>query len=119
MFHIELSILSAFIMLIIEYFFIIRIYKKESQISFQRLLLSPILLIVSQYISYLYESKKHEETQRFNPIVLFFTFILLQLPFAMQDYDLLVDVPLFERLVILGIEAVSATLIAEGLLILF
>ena len=119
MFDISVSILSGVIMLLFEYLFLIKVYKKESSVTPFKLFLAPILLIVAQYITYLVQDKKNTENNRINPIILFFVFILIKLPFTLNNYDLIEDVPLFERMSILGIEAVSSTFIAEGIFTLF
>jgi chromate transport protein ChrA len=105
-------------MFLLEYLFLVKIYKKESIVTPFRLLLPPVLLIVAQMITYQIQDKKNKENNRINPFILFFIFILLKLPFTFNQYDLIENISLFERMMILGIEAVSATLIAEGILAL-
>ena len=119
MFNIYVALLSAVIMFLLEYLFLVKIYKKESIATPFRLLLPPILLILAQFITYYIQDTKNKENQRINPFILFFVFILVKLPFTINQYDLIEEVPLFERMMILGIEAVSATLIAEGIFAIF
>lgn len=118
MFDLYVPLLSAFVMFLLEYLFLVKIYKKEAVITPFRLILPPVLLIVAQVITYQIQDKKNKENNRINPFILFFIFILVKLPFTLNQYDLIEDVSLFERMMILGIEAVSATLIAEGILTL-
>jgi hypothetical protein len=126
---------------------VIKIYRKESVITPFRILLPPVLLIVAQYITYQIQDPKNKERNRINPFILFFIFILIKLPFTLNQYDLIENVHLFERMMITGIEAeilvffgfffegvsdikststrhrrrksVSATLIAEGIFAIF
>lgn len=119
MFDIYVSLLSALVMLLLEYLFLVKVYKKESIITTFRLLLPPILLVISQAITYQIQDEKNKERNRYNPFILFFIFIIVKLPFTLNHYDIIEDVPLFERMMILGIEAVSATLIAEGIFAIF
>jgi hypothetical protein len=98
---------------------VIKIYRNESVITPFRLLLPPVLLIIAQYITYQIQDQKNKEKNRINPFILFFIFILIKLPFTLTQYDLIEQVPIFERMMIVGIEAVSATLIAEGIFAIF
>jgi hypothetical protein len=115
MFSIYVAIISAIVMFLLEYLFLVKVYKKESILTPFRLILPPVLLVFAQILTYQIQDEKNKENDRINPFILFFIFILVKLPFTLNQFDLIEDVPIFERMMILGIEAVSATLIAEGI----
>jgi hypothetical protein len=46
-------------------------------------------------------------------------FVILKLPFSLTKQDVVPQISLLERLAIVSAEAISATIIAEGIVVLF
>lgn len=112
------AFLSAVIMMLIEYLVLIRVYKKSYGRDIMIFLIPPFLLILAQFITYKIQDKENMERDTLNPFILLIVFIILKFPFSFSKHDIVPDISLFERLVISGAEAVSATIFAEGLVIL-
>lgn len=119
MFSWTLAILSSLLMLGLEYLFLVRVYEKTlSKPDFSTLIIPPILLIVAQYITYRIQDNSNTKMETLNPFILFLVIVALKLPFSLMNHDIVKNISLFERLIITGVEAVSVTIIAEGLLII-
>lgn len=118
MFPWNVAILSAIIMMIIEYLVLIRVYKKSYGQEISVFLIPPLLLIVAQFITYKIQDRENIERETLNPFILLIVYIILKFPFSFSKHDIVPDISLFERLVISGAEAVSATIFAEGAVIL-
>jgi len=120
MFSWTLAILSAILMLGLEYLFLIRVYDKTfTKPDFSALIIPPILLILAQYITYRIQDNSNAKMQTLNPFILFLVIVVLKLPFSLFNHDIVKNISLLERLIITGVEAVSVTIIAEGLLVIF
>lgn len=118
MFPWNVAILSAIIMLALEYLVLIRVYDKVSNSDFKVLISPPLLLILAQYITYWIQDKDNSERKTFNPFLLVFVFLILKFPLSYYNHDVIPGIPLVERLAILAAEAISATIIAEGIIVL-
>lgn len=118
MFQWNVAILSALIMVIIEYLVLVRIYDKISKRSWSLFLIPPILLIIAQYITYLIQDKQNQDRSTLNPFILVIVFLILKFPFSYFNHDIVPGISIFERMVISAAEAVSATIFAEGIIIL-
>ncbi len=119
MFNWVVSIISALVMLVMEYIILIPVYQKLSRKDWKVLIIPPILLILSQYLTYWIQDKGNEERQLINPFILVIVFLTLKLPFSIYRHDIVPGLSLGERMVISGAEAITATLIAEGIVFLF
>ena len=115
-----IAILSVVIMILIEYLVLIRIYHKSSyKQDWSLILIPPVLLVISQFVTYKIQDKENESRQTLNPFILVVVFLILKFPFSYYKHDIIPEIGLFERLVISGAEAISATILAEAIVILF
>lgn len=106
-------------MIILEYLVLVRIYEKTSRKDWSIILIPPLLLIIAQIITYKIQDKENQDRQTLNPFILLVVFLFLKFPFSFTKHDIVTDISLFERLVISGAEAISAMILAEGIVILF
>jgi hypothetical protein len=119
MFQWSVALLSAIIMLGLEYLVLVRIYEKNPNIEWGVAIIPPLLLIAAQYITYMFQDRENAKRDTLNPFILLVVFVILKLPFSLTKQDVVPQISLLERLAIVSAEAISATIIAEGIVVLF
>lgn len=118
MFPWNVAIISAIVMFILEYLVLVRVYEKNYNNEWSVFIIPPILLIIAQGITYWIQDRNNSERKTFNPFLLVLIFVLLKLPFSYARHDIVPNIGLLERLAISAAEAISATIIAEGIVAL-
>jgi hypothetical protein len=119
---IALYLLSALIMFILEYFVLLRIYKRSPTLEKISLIVAPIMIVVALLITnfiqthLLSDSKAQIQRGPINPLLLFIVLVLLELPLSLYGYELTPDASIPERLVVAGSVGVVVVLIAQGIL---
>ena len=111
-----LSLLSAFIIFILEYFVLLRIYKRTPTLQTISLFVAPIMIIVALLITSFIQKQFTSIRDRINPLILFFVLILLELPLSLYGYELTPNASIPERVIVAGSVGVVSVLIAQSIL---
>jgi hypothetical protein len=120
MLTLPLVVLSAFISLILVNFIFLKIYENKGR-NIYPLLISPIVLVISLYITDFIQTRigwKYD-TNRLNILLLFFVILIVDAPFTISGYEVIPDISKGERLIVSGIEGISSYLIALAILLFF
>jgi hypothetical protein len=67
----------------------------------------------------MFQDRENSKWDTLNPFILLVVFVILKLPFSLTKQDVVPQISLLERLAIVSAEAISATIIAEGIVVLF
>ena len=117
MFDIKLALISAIVMFILEYFVLLRVYKRSKKLETISLIFAPSMIIITQYIAHLIQSNTNIfDKTRINPIVIFLSFALLEFPLAYNGYDITPNASILERVVIASGFGTVSTIIGQSIL---
>lgn len=117
MFDIKLAIISAVVMFVLEYFVLLKIYKRSKKLENISLIFAPSMIIIAQYIAHLLQQNTNLfEKDRINPIALFIAFGLLELPLATYGYELTPNASILERVVVASGFGVVSTIIGQSII---
>lgn len=87
---------SAFVMLLLEYFVLLKLFRRNKYLEKISLFVAPLMVLAGYFISK--KILKREPT-----IAEFFLFItLLELPLALKGYDITPDAKVWERMIVAG-----------------
>jgi hypothetical protein len=114
---IALYLLSALIMFILEYFVLLRVYKRSKTLEKISLIVAPIMIVIAIMITnFIQTLLLNQRREPINPLLLFIVLVLLELPLSLYGYELTPDASIPERLVVAGSVGVVVVLIAQGIL---
>lgn len=119
---ISLYLLSGFIMFLLEYFILLRLYKRNPTLEKISLFVAPIMIILALFITNFIQTQfttLKQTSTLVNPLILFIVLVLLELPLSLYGYELTPNASIPERLIVAGSVGVSSVLIAQGILNMF
>ena len=93
---------GAIVMLLLEYFVLLRLYKRSKSLQVISLIVAPLMVLVANMFA---------ET----PIRLFIVFALMELPLALNGYEIVPDASILERIVVASAFGVSSSLIGKAI----
>ena len=96
-----LNFKGAIVMFLLEYFVLLKLYKRTKFLQFVSLIVAPLMILFANYFA---------ET----PVQLFVAFILMELPLSLNGYKITPDASLLERLVVASTFGVTASLIGKS-----
>lgn len=115
MFSIQLAIVSAAVMFVLEYFVLLRVYTRSQQLQTISLAVAPLMIVVAQYMSHIFQTYTNLFiTSRVDPISLFISLVLLELPLSLRGYAISPPASILERVVVAAVFGVAATVISES-----
>jgi len=87
---------SAFVMLLLEFFVLLKLFKRNKNLEKISLLVAPLMVLVGYFIS--------KKIIRREPTIaeLFIFIALLELPLALKGYDITPDAKVWERMIVAG-----------------
>jgi hypothetical protein len=97
----RLNVNGAIIMLLFEYFVLLRLYKRSKSLVAVSLIVAPLMILLANYFA---------ET----PVKLFIAFILMELPLSLMGYKITPDASILERLVVASTFGVTASMIGKS-----
>jgi hypothetical protein len=97
-----LNVKGAIVMLILEYFVLLRLYRRTQSLEMISLVVAPTMILLANYFA---------ET----PVKLFIAFLMMELPLSLYGYKLTPEASLMERLVVASTFGVTASLIGKSL----
>ena len=93
---------GAIVMLLLEYFVLLRLYKRSKSLQVISLIVAPLMVLVANVFA---------ET----PIRLFIVFALMELSLALNGYEIVPDASILERIVVASAFGVSSSLIGKAI----
>jgi hypothetical protein len=96
-----LNFKGAIVMLLLEYFVLLRLYKRTKSLEMISLIVAPLMILVANYFAV-------------TPVQLFAAFIIMELPLSLKGYKIIPDASLLERLVVASTFGVTASLIGKS-----
>jgi FtsH-binding integral membrane protein len=113
---IGLYILSALVMLTLEYFILLKLYKRSKKLEAISLIVAPLMILLGIWITLLIQG---QESYRINPFILFAVIALLELPLSLYGYEIQPNATVIERVVVAGSFGVVSVMIAQAILDMF
>ena len=99
----DLNVKGALVMLFLEYFVLLNLYKRSESLQLISLVVAPLMIILASYFV------------GTDPVKLFVAFILMEIPLSLVGYELTPDASFIERLVVASSFGVSASLIGKAM----
>jgi hypothetical protein len=96
-----LNFKGAIVMLLLEYFVLLRLYKRTKSLEMISLVVAPLMILVANYFAV-------------TPVQLFVAFIIMELPLSLKGYKITPDASLLERLVVASTFGVTASLVGKS-----
>ena len=96
-----LNFKGAIVMLLLEYFVLLRLYKRSKSLEMISLVVAPLMILVANYFAV-------------TPVQLFIAFIIMELPLSLKGYKITPDASLLERLVVASTFGVTASLVGKS-----
>ena len=93
---------GAIVMLLLEYFVLLRLYKRTKSLQVVSLIVAPLMVLVANVFA---------DT----PIRLFIVFALMELPLSIVGYKIVPDASILERIVVASAFGVSSSLIGKAI----
>lgn len=97
----NLNVKGALVMLLFEYFVLLRLYRRTPSLEMISLVVAPLMILVANYFAA-------------TPTQLFLAFLIMELPLSMYGYKLTPDASIVERLVVASTFGVTASLIGKS-----
>ena len=97
----NLNFKGAIVMLLLEYFVLLRLYKRSKSLEMISLIVAPLMILVASYFAV-------------TPVQLFMAFIIMELPLSLVGYKITPYASLLERLVVASTFGVTASLIGKS-----
>jgi hypothetical protein len=119
--HISLYITSALVMLFLEYFVLLRLYKRSRQLEIVSLIVAPIMIVIALWLTLFIQDRLNLgiKSTRVNPVLLFVVIILFELPLSLYGYEIKPDASILERCIVAGTFGTVSVLIAQSILLYF
>ena len=92
---------GAIVMILFEYFVLLRLYKRSKSLELVSLVVAPLMILFANYFAK-------------TPVQLFSAFILMELPLSLMGYKITPDASLVERLVVASTFGVTASMIGKS-----
>ena len=96
-----LNFKGAIVMLLLEYFVLLRLYKRTPSLELVSLIVAPLMILVANYFAV-------------TPVQLLIAFVLMELPMSLKGYKITPDASLLERLVVASTFGVTASMIGKS-----
>ena len=96
-----LNFKGAIVMLLLEYFVLLRLYKRTPSLELVSLIVAPLMILVANYFAV-------------TPVQLLIAFVLMELPLSLKGYKITPDASLLERLVVASTFGVTASMIGKS-----
>jgi hypothetical protein len=109
----KLILLSALVMLILEYFVLLNLYKRSPSLQKISLIVAPLMIALAVIITYWIQPQQIY----INPLILFLVLVLLELPLSLYGYELYPPASVVERLIVAGTFGTAAVLISQSILL--
>ncbi len=117
MFDLRLAILSALVMLVLEYTVLLRVYRRSQYLEQVSLFVAPAMMVVGLFIAHLLQIyTPFFAKNRVDNVALFISFALIELPLAINGYDLKPDASILERVFIATSFGLASVNIAHSLM---
>lgn len=117
MFDIKLALVSALVMFLFEYFVLLKVYTRSQKLRTISLIFAPLMIIIALYISHILQTYTNLFIKsRLDPIALFVSFALLELPLSIMGYDISPNAPILERVIVASSFGTISVLVAQGIL---
>jgi hypothetical protein len=117
MFDIRLAVLSAIVMLILEYTVLLRVYRRSHYLEQVSLFVAPAMMVGGLFIAdFLQTYTPFFAKNRVDNLALFISFALIELPLALYGYDLKPDISVVERVAVATSFGVGSINIAQSLM---
>lgn len=114
MFDLKLALTASFIMFFLEYFILLRLYKRDDKLQKISLIAAPSMIIIALYIAHLLQTYTNFFLKdRLDPLAVFISFALLELPLSLKGYKITPDASIIERVVVATAFGVVSVLIAQ------
>ena len=97
----NLNFKGALVMLMFEYFVLLRLYKRTQSLELISLVVAPLMILFANYFAK-------------TPVQLFIAFTLIELPLSLMGYEITPNASLLERLVVASTFGVTASLIGKS-----
>ena len=116
MITLSLVLLSAFVIFVLEYFVLLRVYKRSPKLQTISLFVAPVMIMIALFLTSFIQKMFQITNDRLNIVILFFVLVLLELPLSLYGYELVPNASIVERLIVAGSVGVVSVLIAQGIL---
>jgi hypothetical protein len=114
MFDWKIALYAATIMFFLEYFVLLRLYKRDASLQSISLIVAPAMIIIALYISYVLQTyTTFFIKDRLDPLAVFISFALLELPLSIKGYRIIPDASIIERIVVATSFGVVSVLVAQ------
>ena len=111
----SLYLVSASIMLLLEYFVLLRLYTRSKKLETISLILAPTMIVIGLWLTLFIQNQFQITPGRINPIVSFIVFVILEIPLALYGYDLTPNASMLERMVIAGTFGTISIMVASSI----
>ena len=99
----KLNVAGALIMLILEYFVLLRLYTRTQSLQVISLIVAPLMVLVASGL-----------VQSGDPVKLFWAFVLMEVPLSLIGYKLTPDASFFARVVVAASFGVASSLMGQA-----
>lgn len=103
-------ILPGIIMLFLEYFVLLRLYKRKANLHIISLVLATVMAILSVVIGYFFKKKMPSIFE------VFIIVLLMELPLSLKGYEITPDATIIERMVVAGVFGGFSYALSEAIL---
>lgn len=111
----SLYLTSALVMILLEYFVLLKLYKRCKKLETISLIVAPIMIVFALWLTLFIQNKFKFTPGRINVIVLFIVLVLLELPLSLYGYELTPNASVLERCIVAATFGTSAILIANSI----
>lgn len=98
----RLNIKGAVVMLILEYFVLLRLYTRSKRLQVISLIVAPAMVIIANYFVQ-------------TPAKLFLAFLAMELPLSLAGYKITPDASILERMVVASAFGVTSSLVGRAI----
>ena len=113
---IALYLLSALVMFLLEYFVLLRVYRRPKNIQTISLVVAPLMIVLAIFLTFWIQKLIGLQNSYIQPLILFIVLVLLELPLSLYGYPLQPDASIPERLIVAGTFGTASVLIASALI---
>lgn len=98
----QLNIKGALVMFFLEYFVLLRLYRRSESLEVISLVVAPLMILIANYFAK-------------TPAQLFAAFALMELPLSVIGYKITPDATILERVLVASSFGVTASLIGRAI----
>jgi hypothetical protein len=99
----KLNVAGALIMLILEYFVLLRLYTRSKSLQVISLIVAPLMVLVASGL-----------VQSGDPVKLFLVFVAMEIPLSLIGYKLTPDASLLARVAVAASFGVTSSLVGRA-----